>query len=117
MISGKILKSHGWPEGKIIGLAKAAAESLQRTGLEQDAILVWLEGVRVEPGRYLSDPHVRRAGARVPAPRQARSLRRGRGAARAAAATIPSGATTRSTARRGRRWRTRCACRSRWRAR
>ena len=56
MISGKILKSHGWPEGKIIGLAKAAAESLQRTGLEQDAILVWLEGVRVEPGRYLSDP-------------------------------------------------------------
>ena len=29
MISGKILKSHGWPEGKIIGLAKAAAESLR----------------------------------------------------------------------------------------
>ncbi|HET9979375.1 MAG TPA: RtcB family protein [Ktedonobacterales bacterium] len=56
MISGKILKTYGWPEGKIIGLAKAAAEDLSRAGLEQDAILVWLDGVREEPGRYLADP-------------------------------------------------------------
>lgn len=56
MISGKILKTYGWPEGKIIGLAKAAAEDLAKTGLEQDAILVWLDGVREEPGKYLADP-------------------------------------------------------------
>lgn len=56
MITGKILKTYGWPEGKIIGLAKAAAEDLSKTGLEQDAILVWLDGVREEPGKYLADP-------------------------------------------------------------
>ena len=56
MITGKILKTYGWPEGKIIGLAKAAAEDLAKTGLEQGAILVWLDGVREEPGKYLADP-------------------------------------------------------------
>lgn len=56
MITGKILKTYGWPEGKIIGLAKAAAEDMAKTGLEQDAILVWLDGVREEPGKYLADP-------------------------------------------------------------
>jgi tRNA-splicing ligase RtcB (3'-phosphate/5'-hydroxy nucleic acid ligase) len=56
MITGKILKTYGWPDGKIIGLAKAAAEDLAKTGLEQDAILVWLDGVREEPGKYLADP-------------------------------------------------------------
>ena len=49
-------KTYGWPEGKIIGLAKAAAEDLAKTGLEQGAILVWLDGVREEPGKYLADP-------------------------------------------------------------
>ncbi|HEY1390160.1 MAG TPA: RtcB family protein, partial [Ktedonobacterales bacterium] len=56
MITGKILKTYGWPEGKIIGLAKSAAEDLAKTGLEQDAILVWLDGVREDPGKYLADP-------------------------------------------------------------
>ncbi|HEX5441633.1 MAG TPA: RtcB family protein [Ktedonobacterales bacterium] len=56
VITGKILKTYGWPEGKIIGLAKSAAEDLAKTGLEQDAILVWLDGVREEPGKYLADP-------------------------------------------------------------
>jgi tRNA-splicing ligase RtcB (3'-phosphate/5'-hydroxy nucleic acid ligase) len=56
MISGKILKAHGWPEGKIIGLAKAAADSLEASGLERDAVLAWLESVRAEPGKYLADP-------------------------------------------------------------
>ncbi len=55
MISGKILKANGWPEGKIIGLAKAAAESLEAAGLERDAILAWLDTVRAEPGKYLAD--------------------------------------------------------------
>lgn len=56
MITGKILKTYGWPEGKIIGLAKSAAEELAKIGLEQDAILVWLDGVREDPGKYLADP-------------------------------------------------------------
>ena len=56
MLSGKILKANGWPEGKIIGLAKAAAEMLAATGMEQDAILATLEQVRAEPGAYLAIP-------------------------------------------------------------
>ena len=56
MISGKILKTHGWPEGKVIGLAKDAAEALEAAGLERDAVLAWLESVRADPGTYLADP-------------------------------------------------------------
>ena len=70
MITGKILKTYGWPEGKIIGLAKAAAEDLAKTGLEQGAILVWLDGVREDPGKYSGRSDVRHAGARVSSPRQ-----------------------------------------------
>lgn len=56
MLSGKILKANGWPEGKIIGLAKAAAQSLQDAGLEQQAVLDRLDAVRQEPGAHLADP-------------------------------------------------------------
>jgi tRNA-splicing ligase RtcB len=74
MISGKILKTHGWPEGKVIGLAKEAAEALEAAGLERDAVLAWLESVRVDPGTYLADPKLaplareclRRAAAETP---------------------------------------------------
>ena len=56
MITGKILKHQGWPEGRIIGLAKKAADQLSGTGLEREAILARLDAVRAEPGNYLSDP-------------------------------------------------------------
>ncbi len=56
MLSGKILKANGWPEGKIIGLAKAAAERLERDGLAQEQILAQMEPVRLDPGAYLADP-------------------------------------------------------------
>ncbi len=56
MLSGKILKANGWPEGKIIGLAKAAAERLERDGATQEDILARLEAVRLDPGAYLADP-------------------------------------------------------------
>jgi tRNA-splicing ligase RtcB len=56
MITGKILKLHGWPEGKVIGLAKAAAETLAQTEPNQEAILLKLDLVRMLPGDYLADP-------------------------------------------------------------
>jgi tRNA-splicing ligase RtcB (3'-phosphate/5'-hydroxy nucleic acid ligase) len=56
MITGKILKARGWPEGKVIGLAKAAAEQLERAGLEQDAILAQLDAVLAKPGDFVADP-------------------------------------------------------------
>src|SRR6185437_6316195 len=56
MLSGKILKANGWPEGKVIGLAKAAAERMEREGASQAEILAQLEPVRLNPGAYLADP-------------------------------------------------------------
>src|SRR5512143_1476430 len=55
MILGKILKLNGWPEGRVIGFAKKAAEQLEATGLERDAILAQLDRVRAQPGDFLSD--------------------------------------------------------------
>ncbi len=56
MITGKILKLRGWPEGKITGLAKAAAAALAKTEDDQEAILFALDLVRMMPGEYLTDP-------------------------------------------------------------
>src|SRR5579885_1688432 len=56
MITGKILKLRGWPEGKIIGLAKAAAEILAQTEPDQEAILLKLDLVRLLPAEYVNDP-------------------------------------------------------------
>jgi tRNA-splicing ligase RtcB len=56
MFTGKVLRRAGWPEGKIIGLAKAAAEQLSNDGLERDAILDRLNAVRSSPGDFLGDP-------------------------------------------------------------
>jgi len=55
MITGKILKRNGWPEGRIIGLAKKAAEQCETNGMDQDAILAQLDRVRTQPGDFLSD--------------------------------------------------------------
>ena len=56
MITGKILKLRGWPEGKIIGLAKAAALNMEASGHERDEILDRLDKVREAPGEYLTTP-------------------------------------------------------------
>ncbi len=56
MITGKALKRRGWPDGKIIRLAKEAAEALTRTIPNQETILTRLEQVRQQPDAYLADP-------------------------------------------------------------
>ena len=56
MITGKILKRHGWPEGKTIGLAKAAAGRLEATGMGREAVLEALDRVRVAPSEHVDDP-------------------------------------------------------------
>ncbi len=56
MITGKVLQGRGWPEGKVIGLAKSVAMRLEMEGLERDAILDRLDAVREQPGEYLADP-------------------------------------------------------------
>src|SRR5215831_7415135 len=56
MITGKILKLSGWPEGRIIGLAKAAAEALDPNDDMREVTLGRLAAVRADPGAYLADP-------------------------------------------------------------
>jgi len=56
MITGKILKNAGWPEGKIIGLAKSAAARLEMEGLERADVLQKLDAVRIAPADFLGDP-------------------------------------------------------------
>ncbi len=55
MISGTMLKTRGWPEGRAIGRAKAAAAALENQGWERDAILDRLDEVRLEPERFVAD--------------------------------------------------------------
>jgi tRNA-splicing ligase RtcB len=55
ILTGKILKLNGWPDGKIIGLAKTVAAELAGQGLEREDILARLDAVRQNPGPYLAD--------------------------------------------------------------
>src|SRR6185369_521076 len=57
MLTGKHLKLRGWPEGKIIGLAKATGEALEAQGLHRETILDRLDAVRARPDDYLTDAH------------------------------------------------------------
>jgi tRNA-splicing ligase RtcB len=55
MLTGKMLKLRGWPEGKVIGLAKAAGETLEAQGLDRETILDRLDAVRARPDAYVAD--------------------------------------------------------------
>ena len=55
IITGKILKLNGWPDGKIIGIAKDAAARLLDSGLDRDSVLATLSSVRANPGSFLAD--------------------------------------------------------------
>jgi tRNA-splicing ligase RtcB len=55
LITGKILKLHGWPEGKIVGIARDTAALLSDQGLSREAILARLEAVRRNPESFLAD--------------------------------------------------------------
>jgi tRNA-splicing ligase RtcB len=49
MVSGKDLIERGWPQGRAVGLALAAAERLSSSGMDDDAVLRELERVRAAP--------------------------------------------------------------------
>jgi hypothetical protein len=52
LITGKILKIHNWPDGKIIGLAKTVATQLTAKGLDRETVLAQLDAVRQKPGQF-----------------------------------------------------------------
>ena len=49
MISGKILKQYGWPEGRVMGAAKAAIEALEAGGLTREQALATIDHLRSDP--------------------------------------------------------------------
>ncbi len=49
MVSGKDLIERGWPQGRTIGLALAAAGRLRSAGMDDNAVLRELEKVRAAP--------------------------------------------------------------------
>ncbi|MFZ5908572.1 MAG: RtcB family protein [Chloroflexota bacterium] len=55
IITGKILKLRGWPDGRVIGLAKQAAGQLAETEPDRESVLMRLEAVRQSPGAFLAD--------------------------------------------------------------
>jgi tRNA-splicing ligase RtcB len=55
IITGKMLKERGWPEGKIIGFAKTAAQQLSGAGKAREEILDALDAVRKSPGEFSDD--------------------------------------------------------------
>ncbi|HZU13597.1 MAG TPA: RtcB family protein [Chloroflexota bacterium] len=54
-MNGKTLKARGWPEGRVMGRAKAAASRLEADGLDREAILSRLDEVRSAPDTFLAD--------------------------------------------------------------
>src|SRR5512135_2403215 len=56
MITGKILKLAGWPEGRLIGMAKATAAALDPGDEMREATLARLGAVRANPGAFFADP-------------------------------------------------------------
>src|SRR5215470_8101068 len=55
LLTGKILKLHGWPDGRIIGIAKDVGKQLADQGMDRETILAQLEAVRANPGSFLAD--------------------------------------------------------------
>ena len=54
-ITGKILKLHNWPDGRIIGIAKRIGETLGEQGFDREKVLARLDAVRQNPGPFLAD--------------------------------------------------------------
>lgn len=54
-ITGKILKLHNWPDGRVIGIAKRIGETLGEQGFDRETVLARLDAVRLNPGPFLAD--------------------------------------------------------------
>ena len=56
MLERTLVKSLGWPEGRLLVLAYEAGTRLAATGLSGEAILVWLDQVYADPEKFVEDP-------------------------------------------------------------
>ena len=60
MLERTLVKSLGWPEGRLLVLAHEAGTHLAEMGLSGEAILVWLDQVYAEPLKFVNDPALSR---------------------------------------------------------
>src|SRR6478672_7470179 len=60
MLERTLVKSLGWPEGRLLVLAYEAGTRLAEMGLSGEAILVWLDQVYAEPEKFVNDPALSR---------------------------------------------------------
>ena len=56
LLERALVKSLGWPEGRLLVLAYEAGTRLATIGLSGEAILVWLDQVYAEPEKFVDDP-------------------------------------------------------------
>jgi hypothetical protein len=56
MLEQTLVKSLGWPHGRLLVLAHDAGTRLAATGLSGEAVLVWLDQVHDDPEKFVEDP-------------------------------------------------------------
>jgi hypothetical protein len=69
MVERTLVKSLGWPEGRLLVLAREAGTRLAAMGLSGEAILVWLDQVYAEPEKFVNDPDLSRLALALLCPR------------------------------------------------
>jgi hypothetical protein len=76
MLERTLVKSLGWPEGRLLVLAHKAGTRLAEMGLSEEAILVWLDQVYSEPEKFVNDPDLSRLALALLYPRHEKDVTR-----------------------------------------
>jgi hypothetical protein len=76
MLERTLVKSLGWPEGRILVLAHEAGTRLAEMGLSGEAILVWLDQVYAEPVKFVNDPALSRLALALLCPHHEKDVNR-----------------------------------------
>ena|SRR6476619_377103 len=76
MLERTLVKSLGWPEGRLLVLAHEAGTRLAEMGLSGEAILVWLDQVYAEPEKFVNDPALSRLALALLCPHHEKDVNR-----------------------------------------
>ena len=76
MLERTLVKSLGWPEGRLLVLAHEAGTRLAEMGLSGEAILVWLDQVYAEPVKFVNDPALSRLALALLCPHREKDVSR-----------------------------------------
>ena len=76
MLERTLVKSLGWPEGRLLVLAHEAGTRLAEMGLSGEAILVWLDQVYAEPEKFVNDPALSRLALALVCPHHEKDVNR-----------------------------------------